>query len=204
MDYTGIHVHDGVKPAMAFYGLDSGTWEVVSAIDRERMLQTVKYFQQIDVKSQDRNSVRALRGWKARLAWVERYVDIEHEARRAVCLMEVEPFAVVWQKLKREMVTKHAQIDPIAPAYKHPLYWALVELLQRALVTLEIHDDLGACGADGLTAYQVDLIRLAAKQACVVNIAAEVPHFISRLLVVLKPAVVIESWPAVAVTQRDF
>jgi len=185
--------HD-VVPAMAFYGLSWQAWQAVSVADRGRMQATVQHFQKIEVRSQDRGAVQALQGWRARLAWVERYVDIEHEARRAVCLMEVEPVDVLWERLRRDVARGHARVDPAAPAFRHPLHWALVELLQRSLVTLEVHDELGASGADGLTARQASQIWAAAYEAGRARVAAQVPHRVAEMLVALKPAILMESW----------
>ena len=176
--------HD-VVPAMAFYGLSWQAWQAVSVADRGRMLATIQHFQKIEVRSQDRDAVQALRGWQARLAWVERYVDVEHEARRAVCLMEIEPFSVLWERLRRDVARgHHAPVDPVAPAFRHPLYWALVELLQRSLVTLEVQHPLY-----GLAPHQARQIWAAADQAGRARMAAQVPHRVAEMLVALKPTI---------------
>lgn len=187
--------HQDVVPVMAFYGMDWRTWSNVADADRQRMLDTMPYFEQIAVQSQDRKAVQALRGWQARLAWVEQYVDIEHEARRAVCLMHVDPLPVLWQRIKLQVVAGFAPFDPLAAAVQHPLYWALVELLQRALLTLELRDERGACGANALTQDQADQVWHAAKLASKAAKACHVPDRVAQLLVALKPLVVVESWP---------
>ena len=189
------HAELDLVPVMAFYDLDWHAWQTLVPADQDRMLATVRHFQKIEVRSQDRDAVRALRGWRARLGWVERYADLEQEARRAVCLMEIEPVGALWARLRRDVAAQqHATVDPVAPAWKHPLYWALVELLQRALVTLEIHDELGATGADGVTAQQAGRMWAAAQRAGQSRLASHVPHAVADLLVALKPVLLQPEW----------
>ena len=174
---------DCVVPAMAFYGFDTQlAWRAVPDAVRQRMLETVPYFQQIAVNSSDAAQVRALVGHVAKLEWVERYVDVEHEARRAVCLMDAMPMAQVWARLKDEVFDeRQAVVWPTGPPAVHPQFWALVELVQRALVYVEI-------GHDGMTAEQMDRLRVAAQSATTgLKQASQVPHAVAELLLALKP-----------------
>ena len=177
-------------PVMAFYGLEPKAWDAVPHRDRQRMLATVPYFRQIALRTPDDAQVRALDGWRAKLAWTEAYVDVEHEARRAVCMMEAMTVGDVFRRLKAELAMGRTVVETHAPAFRHPQHWALVELLQRALVTIELHQELGANGADGLTADQVERVREAARGAGQVHSAYQVPHGVADLLVALKPVMV--------------
>ena len=168
---------------MAFYGLDTQqAWRAVPDDVQRRMLGTVPYFQQIEVQSSDAAQVRALVGHVAKLEWVERYVNVEHEARRAVCLMDAMPMPQVWARLKDEVFCQQqAVVWPTGPPAEHPQFWALVELVQRALVYTEI-------GHDGLAAEQMDRLRVAAQSATTgLRQASQVPHAVAELLLALKP-----------------
>ena len=180
----------GAVPAMAFYGLTGDAWDAVPTRDRERMLETVPVFNDIAQSDTDADAVRACGRWQDRLACVEHYVEIQHEARRAVCMMEAMTVREVFCRLRTELKAGRTQVQASDPASQHPQHWALVELLQRALVLLEVHAELGASGADGLTAAQVDDVRGAARQAAQAIVAYQVPHGVVRLLLALKPAVV--------------
>lgn len=168
---------------MAFYGFDTEQlWRAVPDDVQQRMLRTVPFFQQIAVSSTDAAQVQALRGHQAKLEWVERYIDVEHEARRAVCLMDAMPMAQVWARLKAEVLgEKQAVGSPTGPPAEHPQFWALVELVQRALVYVEI-------GHNRLTAEQISRLAVAAQSATTgLKRASQVPHAVAELLLALKP-----------------
>lgn len=168
---------------MAFYGFDTEQlWRAVPDDVQQRMIRTVPFFQQIAVNSTDAAQVQALSGHQAKLEWVERYVDVEHEARRAVCLMDAMPMAQVWARLKREVLGAQQAVKwPTGPPAEHPQFWALVELVQRAMV-------YGEVGHDGLTAEQINRLRVAAQSATTgLKQASQVPHAVAELLLALKP-----------------
>ena len=113
----------------------------------------------------------------------------DDEIRRAVCLMEAQPVDALWHDLKA-LVAQNAGVRPTAPAYRHPMHASMVEVLQRALVTLEVHDELARCGvlgADGLAPHEVQHVWQAARHAGQVTRASQVPGAVARLLVALKP-----------------
>ena len=168
---------------MAFYGFKTQLeWQAVPEDVRQRMLGTVPFFQQIAVNSTDAAQVQARRGHRAKLEWVERYVDVEHEARRAVCLMDAMPMAQVWARLKVEVFDKRQTVPwPMGPPAEHPQVWALVELVQRALV-------YGEVGHATLTAEQMERLAVAAQRATTgLKQASQVPHAVAELLLALKP-----------------
>ena len=175
--------------AMAFYGMGGAEWDAAPEAQRRTMLGTVPYFMQIQVHKPDRLALRALRTPEERLRWVNEYAD--NEARRAVCLMEVDDLATVWARLKAEARAGRLglapEMDPVAPHHKHPLFATMVELLQRAIVTLEVHDELGGTGADGMSPHQVTQLRSAATKAAAANVAHHVPSAVIQLLEALKP-----------------
>ena len=172
----------GLIKAMEFYGLDPQAWDVVPWADQARMLATVPYLGDADCWV-------AGGTWQHRLAAVEEHA--QREARLAVALMEMMPMSAVWHQLRHEVTQKHVMIRPVAPAASHPQYWALVELLQRCLTTIEVHLELGRTGADGLTALQIEDVRTAAERSARASLAAHVPHCVAEMLLALKPAILL-------------
>ncbi len=170
--------HDDAVPAMAFYDPDDcAEWDAVAVADLQRMLDTAQHLQQIDVRRQ-----------------VERHAVEQDQARAAVCMMHAMPVGQLWRRLQDQVRAGYDTIDATAPAFQHPLYWAMVELLQRALTALEVHRELGASGADGLTQRQARDIQAVAHRAAQAATAAQVPHRVADLMVALKPVLVVPEW----------
>ena len=186
-------MHEMIVPAMAFYGLTATDWDAKSENERQRMLGTASFFQEVTVDSVCRKQITHLAAWCDRLAWMEAY--IKHRALQEVAAWRGEELQQVWARV-REFVTvyqhnkdhrQHENVpgqhaDQLGPKDTHPLFHEMVELNQRAIHMLQ---DADWC--QEMTPDERNAVQLAVQHAVTTSMYFQVPHSVRMLMKALQP-----------------
>ena len=186
-------MHELIVPAMVFYGLTATDWNGLKEQDRQRMLGTVSFFQEVSVDSGCRKKVMDLASWADRLAWMEVY--IKHRALQEVAACRGQDLQQVWARV-REFVTVDQQnkdhrqrknvlgqrADQLGPKDTHPLFHEMVELNQRAIHMLQDAD-----WSQEMTPDERNAVQLAVQHAVTTRMYFQVPHSVRMLMKALQP-----------------
>ena len=180
---------DMIVPTMAFYDCTATAWNGLKEQERQRMLGTASFFQEVTVDSGCRKQIQALAPWRDRLVWMEAY--IKHRALQEVAAWRGEELHLVWARV-REFVTLYqhnkdqgqvsAQADHLAPKDTHPLFHEMVELNQRAIHMLQ---DADWC--QEMTPDEHNAVKLAVQHAVTTSMYFQVPHSVRMLMKALQP-----------------
>ena len=189
-------MHETIVPAMVFYGLTATAWNGLTEQERQRMLGTVSFFQEVSVDSGCRKQIQALASWRDRLAWMEAY--IKHRALQEVAAWRGEDLHAVWARVRDFVTAYHdnkngggqqpspasaqAEADHLAPKDTHPLFHEMVELNQRAIHML--HD---ADWCQEMSPDERNAVQLAVQHAVTTSMYFQVPHSVRMLMKALQP-----------------
>ena len=186
-------MHEMIVPAMAFYGLTATDWDAKSETERQRMLGTVSFFQEVAVDSGCRKQISQLASWCDRLAWMEAY--IKHRGLQEVAAWRGEELQQVWARVREFVIVDqqnkdHRQRknvpgqrpDQLGPKDAHPLFHEMVELNQRAIHMLQDADWL-----QEMTPDERNAVQLAVQHAVTTSMYFQVPHSVRVLMKALQP-----------------
>tara|TARA_B000000565_G_C23770095_1_gene371913 strand:- start:739 stop:1395 length:657 start_codon:yes stop_codon:yes gene_type:complete len=185
--FAKTSIMESIVPAIAFYNLTAAAWDQLAEVDRQRMLGTVAFFQEVAVDRDCRTKIQSQALWQDRLAFMEAY--IYNQALNEVRASRGEELHVTWERV-RDFVRKLQENQPnnkhvhdkLAPKETHPLFVAMVEFTQRAMYMLNDKD-----WRQEMTLDERDALVLAVQYAVTTSMFFQVPHSVRVLMKALQP-----------------